>query len=141
MAEQKRASVFSRAFHRPKKIFLFFLKVMYVIPFFALGLWLISIVYFPGFDLNASVSLLKYRNDKVGFKIISQKKETIPRDHFHMVDEYVEGRDAIEPVKCLENIDFRRSSAKMPPPAPRQFSTPCFRNRFFSPRIPGRKTI
>lgn len=98
MGSKKGASFFTRSFDMFRKIFLFFVKVIYIAPLFVFGLWLISVVYFPGFDLNASISLLKYKKEQAALKIISRKKEAIPRDHFHMVDEYVEKRDIIEPT-------------------------------------------
>ena len=101
MGKKAGTSFYDRALHRIRKLFFSLLKVVYIIPFFLFGLWLLSVVYFPGFDLNASVSLLKYRKDNVEFNIISRKKETVPRDHFHMVDAYVEGRDAIQPTCVL----------------------------------------
>jgi hypothetical protein len=77
-----------------KRIILFFLKVIYILPFFVIGLWLISVVYFPGFDLNASISLLKYGKTRapVGTTVV-RKKEAVPRDHFHITDQYVERLD------------------------------------------------
>lgn len=98
MGKERKTSLFSRAVFRVKKVFFFLLKVIYVLPFFAFGFWLLSVLYFPGFDLNASISLLQYKKEQATLKIISQKKEAIPRDHFHMVDDYVEKRNIIEPT-------------------------------------------
>ena len=101
MAEKKGTSVFTGVFRIFKRIVLSFLKVIYVVPFFVFGFWLVSVVYFPGFDLNASISLLKYRKNHDVGKSIIRKKETIPKDHFHMIDAYVERPDTKPPV-CID---------------------------------------
>jgi hypothetical protein len=82
-----------------KKIFLFFLKAIYIIPFFVIGLWLVSVVYFPGFAFNSSISLLKNSKiqDTAGATVV-QKKEAVPRDHFHITDKYVERLDVKQQI-------------------------------------------
>lgn len=77
-----------------RKIFLTLLKLLYVIPFFVFGFWLVCVVYFPGFDLNASISLLEVQKTPETVAVVGvQKKEGVPRDHFHMVDDYIEAED------------------------------------------------
>jgi len=94
MANRKGASKATGAGSMIKKIIFSFLKAIYIIPFFVVGFWLISVVYFPGFDLNASISLLRYgrAQDSAGTTIV-QKKEEVPFDHFHITDRYVERLD------------------------------------------------
>jgi cytochrome c553 len=99
MGKKKVASFLYGAMNVLKIFFQFFIKMIYIGPFFVFGLWLISVVYFPGFDLNASISLLKYRNAKTAVQANVQKKEAIPRGHFHMIDGYVE-RGESQPSIC-----------------------------------------
>ena len=98
MGEKTQASIFGKALNRIQKIGLFFLKLIYIIPFIVFGFWLISIVYFHGFDINASIS--KYKKDDDTFQIVSQKKGPVPREHFHMIDAYVE-RQELNPPICV----------------------------------------
>ncbi len=86
------------AFHRVRGILLFFLKVVYLLPFFIFGLWLISVVYFPGFGLNASVVLSKYNGDADMLKLVTHKSESTPREHFHMIDQYVDHQEPNPPI-------------------------------------------
>lgn len=75
---------------RVKRIVGFFLKVIYLTPFVVFGLWLISIVYFQGFEFKKPFSGRNEKKDDEIFKIFVHKQETVPRDHFHMVDPHVE---------------------------------------------------
>ena len=98
MGEKMRASIFGKALNRIKRIGLFFLKIIYIIPFIGFGLWLISVVYFQGFDINASIS--DYDEDDDMIKIIVKKKGSVPRGHFHMIDAYVEKQEP-NPPNCV----------------------------------------
>jgi len=63
---------------------------------------LISLVYFQGFDLKTPISLSMYSNeDEYVYKIIRKKDEPIPREHFHMIDEYVEREESNPPICFL----------------------------------------
>jgi len=81
-----------------KKVLLSWAKLLYVVPFFIFGLWLVCVVFFPGFDLNASISLLKYQQPSETVVTGVLKKEEVPRDHFHMVDDAVAGKDIQAPI-------------------------------------------
>jgi hypothetical protein len=77
-----------------KRIFLFFLKVIYILPFFVIGLWLISVVYFPSFSLDSSVTMVKYdKTQDTADVMAAQKKEEAQVHHFHITDKYVERLD------------------------------------------------
>jgi hypothetical protein len=99
MGKEKAASYFSGAYRMLKNIFYSFLKLLYLIPFFLIGLWLISVVYIPGFELKKSIPVLKFGKDRPAAQPTAQKKEEVPRDHFHMIDAYVEQGDA-QPSIC-----------------------------------------
>jgi hypothetical protein len=81
-----------------KRIALFFLKMIYLAPIFAFGIWLISIVYFQGYDFNRPFSRRAEKKDEGVFKLITHKPDTVPRDHFHMIDKYVEPQRQNQPV-------------------------------------------
>lgn len=100
MNKEKKALFFTRVFRMIKKSGLFLIKVIYLAPFFVFGLWLLGLVYFPGFDLNASISLLRYRPEPEVLPVVIPKKEAVPRDHFHMIDAYVE-KPAEPPPICV----------------------------------------
>jgi hypothetical protein len=103
MDEKIGNSFFSNSLNRIKQVGLFLLKLIYIVPIFAFGLWLISLVYLQGFDLKTSISLSRYSKDKdeYVYKIIRKKDEPIPREHFHMLDEYVERQEPNPPICFL----------------------------------------
>lgn len=98
MSKKTGTSFFGRSLHRIKKIILSLLKVIYILPFFVFGLWLLSFVYFSGFDLNEAISISGPSKDDDVFQLITKTKEAVPRDHFHMIDAYVERQDPNPPI-------------------------------------------
>jgi cytochrome c553 len=88
----------SRGHSRIKRIALFCLKGIYLAPIFAFGIWLISIVYLQGHEFKSPTSREKAKKDVGGFNILMPKQETVPRDHFHMIDQYVETQRDNQPV-------------------------------------------
>lgn len=88
----------SRGHSRVKRIALFFLKGIYLAPIFAFGIWLINIVYFQGHEFNPPVSSESEKKDVGGFNILMPKQEALPRDHFHMIDQYVAPQRDNQPV-------------------------------------------
>lgn len=101
MGEQAGASIIGKAFSVVKGIGLFFLKMIYLAPFFVFGLWLIGHVYISGFDLSKYASVSGGETEDVMFQAILQKKDAIPWDHFHMTDTYVEEKDPNQPICVL----------------------------------------
>jgi cytochrome c553 len=94
MNRKKRASILAGAVSTLKRIALLLIKAVYILPFAVFSLWLLSVVYFPGFDLNASFSLSKYAKKAAATQqVTGPKKPGIPRDHFHMTDAYVDRPD------------------------------------------------
>ncbi len=100
MGNKAETAILSKVLQEIKGILLLGLKVIYVLPFFAFGLWLIRLVYFPGLDLNASISFPRYRKADDPFKILTRKDEPVPRGHFHMIDAYV-GKQESKPPICV----------------------------------------
>jgi hypothetical protein len=95
MGSKKVTLILTVAVSTLKRIALFLIKALYLLPFAAFGLWLLSIVYFPGFDLNASFSLSKHaKKFEAPQQVTGPKKPGIPREHFHMIDAYVDRPDA-----------------------------------------------
>jgi hypothetical protein len=94
---------FNNILNRIRKFSLFLMKLLYILPFLVFGLWLLSLVYLHGFDLKTSISLSKYTKEKEEYvyKLIRKKDEPIPREHFHMIDEYVERQDPNPPICFL----------------------------------------
>lgn len=94
MDNRKDASMAKGAGSMIKRGMLFLLKTIYILPFFIIGLWLLSVVYFPDFELNASIYLLDYgKKPETTDKILLQREKPVPFDHFHIIDEYVERLD------------------------------------------------
>jgi hypothetical protein len=97
---------------RGKSIGSFFLKVIYLTPFFVFGIWLISIVYFQGLELNKRSSSRSKKEDEGVFKVLMHKQETVPRDHFHMTDEYVETQRQNQPVCVICHGSYAHGKEK-----------------------------
>jgi len=74
------------------------IKVIYVLPFVLFGIWLISVVYFHGFNLDRSRSVSKAKEVDDLSQILTRKKDVVPRDHFHMIDAYVEEKEPNPPI-------------------------------------------
>ena len=81
-----------------KGIAFFFLKVIVFTPLFAFGIWLIGIVYFQGIEFHRPFSSSKETKTVGVFEVLTPKQEAVPRDHFHMVDTYVETPQQYQPV-------------------------------------------
>ena len=94
MVRKKRTSILAGVVSTLKRIALFSIKALYILPFAIFGLWLLSVVYFPGFDLNASFSFSKYaKKSEETQQVTGLKKPGIPREHFHLIDAYVDRPD------------------------------------------------
>jgi cytochrome c553 len=95
-----------------KRIALFFLKVIYLIPIFVFGVWLISIVYFQGLEFNKPSSRRTEKKEEGVFKVLAPKQETVPRDHFHMIDQYVEPQRQNQPVCVICHGSYAHGKEK-----------------------------
>ncbi len=98
MRDKRTGSLLTGTLSIFKKILFSWVKFLYVLPFFIFGVWLVCVVYFPGFDLNASISLLKYQKPNETVVTGVMKKEEVPRTHFHMVDDYIKEEDPQAPI-------------------------------------------
>ena len=58
-----------------KTVSLFFIKVIYVLPFILFGIWLISVVYFHGFNLDRSRSVSTAKEVDDLSQILTRKKD------------------------------------------------------------------
>ena len=87
-----------------KRLPIFLLKVVYILPFLLFGVWLLKLVYFPHelpqVEAKKADESAKVTGEDGIFKKILLEKDTVPRDHFHMVDEYVSRPETISPI-CL----------------------------------------
>jgi mono/diheme cytochrome c family protein len=81
-----------------QRVVLFFLKVVYIVPFFAFGIWLLSMVYLPGREVGRPPSVRGEKQPAAVFKVLMPKHEALPRGHFHMVDEYLQPQGQHQPV-------------------------------------------
>ncbi len=76
----------------------FFLKLIYVIPLFLFGAWLLQLVYFPSTEASTTIQPIQQKDQ---FKTILKTSNPVNRDHFHIVDEYVT-TDEPNPPLCLK---------------------------------------
>lgn len=98
MDENARPSIIDRISQRIMKAGLTVLKVIYILPFAVFGLWLLSHVYISGFNIESFSSVsTEGQGDDLLASILKQKG-SVPRDHFHMTDEYVVQQDPNPPV-------------------------------------------
>ena len=94
MDRKKGTSILAGVVSTLKRVLVFSIKALYILPFAIFGLWLLSVVYFPGFDLNASFSFSKYaKKSEETQQVTGLKKPGIPREHFHLIDAYVDRPD------------------------------------------------
>ena len=93
-----------KIFQAIKKFPILLLKFLYILPFLLFGACLLNLVYFqpelPQVEAKlAEESTLVIGEDHVFRKILLQK-DAAPRDHFHLIDEWVTRQDHMAPV-CL----------------------------------------
>lgn len=90
-----------RVFYNIKKIPVFLIKAIYILPFLLFGLWLIQMLYFPQFDTHEIIDITHHKaEDDHSFRTILQQNELIAREHFHMVDKYITKPESNPPL-CL----------------------------------------
>ncbi len=66
------------------------LKVIYLLPFFLFGLWLLQMVYFPKVEFKQRVTIVKPIIDDVAFfRKMLETKPAAAKGYFHTPDEYV----------------------------------------------------
>ncbi len=88
-----------------KKIPIFLLKFIYILPFLLFGAWLLKLVYFthelPHVEAKKAEESAEIVGEDGVFKKILLQEDAVPREHFHMVDEFVsQPAEYIAPI-CL----------------------------------------
>lgn len=74
------------------------LKAVFVLPLFALGLWLIQMLYFPEVKVKTSEVPLQAVSEDLMFRKIWQETEPVSSVHFHMVDTHIFEPGPYEPI-------------------------------------------
>lgn len=113
MVEKRRQSFFSRVFGGLKNFTLFLLKGIYLIPLLILCLWLLSIVYLSDFDFTETISRDRSPEEvEDELEIVRETKAPVPRDHFHLVDAYIEEQDPNPPICDVCHGTYAHSKEK-----------------------------
>jgi hypothetical protein len=102
----------AKAIRRITTFPVFLLKVVYVIPFLIFGLWLLHTIYFPEFEIDESAALPNFNEEEDIFEVIMNKKEAVPRGHFHMIDEYISVRESNPPLCVVCHGTYPHSKEK-----------------------------
>lgn len=87
-----------RAVGKLMRLPFFLMKVIYLLPFLLFGLWLLQMLYFPQLEAKKIAEVVKSKKEENIFKTFLIKKDVVPREHFHMTDEYVTRREAVLPL-------------------------------------------
>jgi hypothetical protein len=80
-------------------LFTFLVKLLIGVPLLIFSFWLLHLIYFPEFGLSALWEEPPPREDHQVFQKILQTEDTVPADHFHMVDHHIS--DQPEPYRPL----------------------------------------
>jgi len=81
------------------KFYVSVVKVLFVMPLFLFGLWLLQMLYFPGVEARKSAALQEPAGDVDIFRRILIDRAPVPRGHFHMIDEDMAQPEPFQP--CL----------------------------------------
>lgn len=87
-----------RVLHKILRLPLFLLKVAYLLPILLFGLWLLQMLYFPQLEARKIAEFVKSKKEENIFKTFLIQKDAVPREHFHMTDEYVTRKEPILPL-------------------------------------------
>ena len=74
-------------------------KGLLIFPLLLFGLWLLKLVYFPGFEAKKAVAIIEAAEENI-FDTILKNKQLIPQGHFHLVDDFV-SQPEVNPPLCL----------------------------------------
>ena len=105
----------AKGIRRIMKFPVFLLKVVYIIPFLVFGLWLLHTIYFPEVEIGESAALPNYIEEEDIFEVIMNKKEPVPRGHFHMIDEYISVRESNPPLCVVCHGTYPHGKEKKDP--------------------------
>lgn len=87
-----------RVLHNILRLPVFLLKVAYLLPLLLFGLWLLQMLYFPQLEAKKIAEIVKFKKKEDIFKTFLIQKDVVPREHFHMIDEYVTRKEALLPL-------------------------------------------
>lgn len=76
----------------------FLLKLVYLLPFLLFGLWLLQMLYFPQLEAKKITEIVKPKKEENIFKTFLFQEDGVPREHFHMTDEYVTRKEGVLPL-------------------------------------------
>jgi hypothetical protein len=111
----KAAKSQSRIVNVLKVIPILLLKVVYILPFFVFGFWLLQSVYFPNVeasnpDFISEITALSGQ-DNIFHKILNQK-DPVPLGHFHIVDSYITQTEPNPPLCHICHGTYPHSKEK-----------------------------
>ena len=86
--------------HMLKRLGSFLVRGLYLLPAILLGIWFLHLVYFPDTAISEYLAVAKPDPAEDIFKSILKNKEPAPRDHFHMIDDYITRAEPMAPL-CL----------------------------------------
>lgn len=76
------------------------LKCFCIFPFLLLAVWLLQLVYLPDVAISTYFEPEKPDPEREVFKAILTQNAAIPREHFHIIDDYVTRSEPMAPL-CL----------------------------------------
>ena len=94
------------------KLSIFFVKAIFAIPLFLLGLWLLQMLYTPDTQAHKSTQTSKPAEDEGIFRKILKNDQRQPRAHFHMIDEHLDQPEPYQPICISCHGTFPHSKEK-----------------------------
>lgn len=89
------------------------LKILIGVPLLLFSLWLLKLVYFPGLEVSELWAKPEVHEEHGVFQKILQTEELVPRDHFHMVDQFItEQPEPYQPLCYLCHGNYPHSEEK-----------------------------
>ena len=80
------------------KVGVFLIKTVFVLPLFVFGLWLIQSLYFPELRAAKPAGSMQTGESDVIFRKLWLQKAAVPREHFHMIDDFIFQPGPYEPI-------------------------------------------
>jgi hypothetical protein len=81
-------------------LYIFLVKAIFSLPLLIFGLWLLQILYAPGLMTKKPTAQSEIIEEDGIFRKIYRSDQSVPRDHFHMVDETLTQPEPYQPI-CL----------------------------------------
>ena len=94
------------------KLSIFFVKAIFAIPLFLLGLWLLQMLYTPDTEAHKSAQTSKPAEEEGIFRKILKSDKRRPQPHFHMVDEHLAQPEPYQPICISCHGTFPHSKEK-----------------------------